>query len=125
MATRTTTAGNNTAKASTVTVASKPDTKGNDAGTPNRGKSSATARHPRLAAEQAVRHNSVQVHLPIVGEVMLPAKDELAFLGGVAALAIVGIMEWPVAAVLGTGHLLANNRHHKLVREFGEAMEEA
>jgi hypothetical protein len=120
-----TTARSNTAKASAVTVASKSGTEGNDTGTRNRGKSSSTARHPRRAAEQVVRQHSLQVHLPIVGEVVLPAIDQLAFIGGVIVLAIVGLVEWPVAVLLSAGHVLANSSHRKLVREFGEAMEAA
>jgi hypothetical protein len=124
MATRTT-ARNDITKASAVKAASRSDTMGNDAGTPNRSRSSAMAGHPRRAAEQALRHNSVQVHLPIMGKVVLPAKDELAYLGGVVALAIVGVVEWPIAAVLGAGHILAASHHHKMISEFGEALEAA
>jgi len=40
-------------------------------------------------------------------------------------LAIVGLLEWPVAALLGLGHGLALNRRNKVVRAFGEALEEA
>jgi hypothetical protein len=120
-----TTARNDIVKASAAKAASKSDTKGNNAGTPNRSKLSAMAGHPRRAAEQALRHNSVQIHLPVMGEVILPAKDELAYLGGIVALAVVGVVEWPIAAVLGAGHLLASSRHHKILSEFGEAMEAA
>ena len=84
-----------------------------------------TAGHPQAAADQATRRNSTEVWLPLVGTVKLPAPEELAFLGGVGVLAVVGAIEWPVAVVLGAGHALATNRRNKVVREFGEALEEA
>jgi hypothetical protein len=86
---------------------------------------SAVRMSPRHAAERAARHNSINIRLPIVGELEMPAKEELAFIGGVVALAVVGILEWPVAALLCIGHKLATSRHNKIIREFGEALEEA
>jgi hypothetical protein len=83
----------------------------------------AHAGHARAAADQATRRNSTQVNLPLVGTVKLPATDELAFLGGVGVLAVVGAIEWPVAVVLAAGHALASSRRNKTVREFGEALE--
>jgi len=78
------------------------------------------------AAERATRRNSVRLELPVVGEVHLPAtKEEIAFLGGVAFLTLIGVLEWPVAVLLGLGHGLAVNRHNKMIRAFGEALEEA
>jgi hypothetical protein len=79
--------------------------------------------HPRAAADQATRHNSTQISLPVVGSVRLPAGDELAFLAGVGVLAVVGAIEWPVAVLLGAGHALAASRRNKVVKEFGEALE--
>jgi len=81
--------------------------------------------HALLAAEQAMRRNSLHIRLPIAGELHLPAAEEVAFIGGVVALAIVGFLEWPVAVLLGLGHGLALNRRNKVVRSFGEALEEA
>jgi hypothetical protein len=81
--------------------------------------------HAALAAERAVRRNSLQVQLPIIGEFELPAAEEVAFIGGVTALAIAGVLEWPVAVLLGVGHGMAAARHNKLLRSFGQALEEA
>jgi hypothetical protein len=78
-----------------------------------------------LAAERAMRRNSTLLRLPIVGELRLPAPEEVAFIGGVAALAVVGLLEWPVAVLLGVGHALGTSRRNKVVRSFGEALEEA
>ena len=81
--------------------------------------------HPEPAAVRAGEKNSVRLELPCVGAVTLPSTDQLAFLGGVATLAAVGIIEWPVAALLGVGHLLAASRGNRVLRDFGEALEEA
>lgn len=81
--------------------------------------------HSLIAAEEAVRRNSVRLRVPIIGELRLPPAEQIAFLGGVAALAALEILEWPVAILLGVGHELAMNRHNKMMRAFGEALEEA
>jgi hypothetical protein len=81
--------------------------------------------HAMQAAEQATRRNMTHMTLPIVGALHLPAGEEMAFLGGVVALAVIGILEWPVALLLGAGHTLAPARRNKVVQAFGEALEEA
>ena len=80
--------------------------------------------HAVVAAEQAVRRNTLHLQLPIVGELELPAAEEVAYIGGVTVLAVVGVLEWPVAVLLGIGHGLATARHNKMLRAFGEALEE-
>ncbi len=76
-----------------------------------------------LAAEQAVRRTSLRLQVPVLGELILPAPEQVAFLGGVAVLAVIGVLEWPVAVLLGVGHGLATHAHRKLVRGLGEALE--
>jgi hypothetical protein len=78
-----------------------------------------------VASEQAIQRNSVHVELPVIGVIHLPPADELVFIGGVAGLAIAGLLEWPVALLLGVGHAMATNRHNKLLRSFGDALSEA
>jgi hypothetical protein len=82
-------------------------------------------RHPRAAAEEAARKNCTRMSLPFVGKIDLPPADELAFIGGLAVLGALGTLEWPIVAVLAVGHALVSNRRNKVVREFGEALEEA
>jgi hypothetical protein len=79
--------------------------------------------HAVLAAEQAVRRNSLFVRVPVLGELTLPPPEQVAFIGGVAVLAVIGVIEWPVAALLGIGHGLATQAHTKIVRALGEALE--
>ena len=64
---------------------------------------------------------SVDLPEPI-GTVRLPSPQRLAYYGGIAALGVFGIVDWPVVLVIGIGHLLAEDRHNKLLAEFGEAL---
>ena len=93
------------------------------------GDSATTAGHSGTATCAATcaatQHHSTKVTMPFLGTVQLPAADELAFLGGVGVLAVVGVIEWPVAVILGAGHALAMNHRYRMLREFGEALEEA
>jgi hypothetical protein len=79
----------------------------------------------RLAALQAIEQNSMRLNLPCVGTVRLPPPQHLAWYGGIAAVTALGCLEWPVAALLVAGHLLAQDHHNQLIHDFGEALEEA
>jgi hypothetical protein len=65
------------------------------------------------------------LEVPVLGTVTVPSRDQLVFFGGLGVLAVVGVIEWPVAAVVGAGHLLAAKRNNRALREFGEALEQA
>jgi predicted membrane protein len=54
----------------------------------------------------------------------VPPAEQLAFYAGVGAMAIFGIMEWPVVAALVVGHVLVNSQHNKVLQSLGEALEE-
>lgn len=54
----------------------------------------------------------------------LPAPEHLVFYAGVGAMAVFGIMEWPVVAALVVGHTLVNAQHNKVLQSLGEALEE-
>jgi hypothetical protein len=77
------------------------------------------------AVLRAIEKNTVGVVLPALGTVRLPPPQTLAWLAGVSALAVLEIVEWPVAVAIGAGHLLAQQTHMKLLHDFGEALEEA
>ena len=86
----------------------------------------AEARHDgRKAAEEATGKNSVRVAVPVIGTVTLPPPDQLAFVGGIAVLTALELIEWPVAVALAAGHFLAARSHNKIVQDFGEALQEA
>jgi hypothetical protein len=97
---------------------------------PSAGTSAAPAGEDHLrighgAVLHAIEKNTVTVVLPALGRLRLPPPEALAWLGGVATLAALGLIEWPVAAVIGAGHLLALQSHVKLLSDFGEALESA
>jgi hypothetical protein len=75
----------------------------------------------KRAAEQVTRCGRLE--LPLVGSVPMPPADQLAFLGGVATLVALGVVEWPVAVLLGAGHVLATQRDNRLLSAFGDALE--
>jgi len=77
------------------------------------------------AVLRAIQMNTVRIELPLIGEVRLPPGDTLAWLGGVAALAALGVLDWPVALVIGGGHVLAHQNHLRLLKDFGEGLEQA
>lgn len=76
------------------------------------------------AVEEIRRGESFLVNLPVVGHVEVPRPEQLAYYGGLAALAMFELIDWPVALVIAAGHIMANNHHNKLLEELGEAMEE-
>ncbi|WP_197379252.1 hypothetical protein [Mycolicibacterium mengxianglii] len=80
----------------------------------------------RREAVQRVRNaQSFAVQLPIFGRVRLPRPEQLAFYGALGVMAAAEIIEWPVALVLATGHLLLQDEHNRVAQEIGAALEEA
>lgn len=77
------------------------------------------------AALQVLDQESSPVVLPVLGHVALPAPERLAWYGGVAALALVGVIDWPVAAIIVAGHFLSDNARNRALKGFGEALDEA
>lgn len=76
------------------------------------------------AAARAEESSAGRLDLPLIGTIVLPPRKQLAFLAGLGALAVAGVIEWPVAAAVGLGHLLATSHSNETVRAFGEALEE-
>lgn len=79
----------------------------------------------REAVQKVRDAQSFAVELPVVGRVRLPRPEQLAFYGALGVLAAVEIIEWPVALVLATGHLLLHDEHSRVAQEIGEALEDA
>ncbi|HZC27146.1 MAG TPA: hypothetical protein VE287_08975 [Actinopolymorphaceae bacterium] len=97
-------------------------------GPSGRGPGTKTGSRPRTrgagpAARHAVRQNGIELSLPLVGEVCLPAPERLAWYAGVATLVVFGMVEWPVALVITVGHLLGEDHHNRLIEDFGAALE--
>jgi hypothetical protein len=66
-----------------------------------------------------------EVQLPVVGRVTLPPPERLVYYAGLGLLAVFEIVEWPVALMVGTGHMLADQQHRRVLHALGEALEEA
>lgn len=83
----------------------------------------------KTSQAEAVAHiregETFAINLPAIGQVEIPRPEALAYYGGLAALAALELIDWPVALVIAAGHLLASNHHNKLLEELGEAMEDA
>jgi len=79
----------------------------------------------RDAVQKIREGETFVVNLPVVGQVEIPRPEQLAYFGGLAALAALELIDWPVALVIAAGHLLASNHHNKILEELGDAMEEA
>jgi hypothetical protein len=80
---------------------------------------------PVLAAVRAIEKNTIRLDLPGGIALTLPPREQLAFYGGLATIAALGIIEWPLATVLAVGHLLVQDQHHRLLHDFGQALSEA
>jgi hypothetical protein len=78
----------------------------------------------REAVEYIRKGETFAVNLPVVGQVQVPRPDQLAYYGGLAALAAFELIDWPVAVVIAAGHILASNHHNRVLEELGEAMED-
>ncbi len=84
--------------------------------------------HRGTSQREAVEHiragETFFVNVPIFGRLEIPRPEQLAYYGGIAALAAFELIDWPVAVVIAAGHLMASNHHNRLLEELGEAMEE-
>jgi hypothetical protein len=76
------------------------------------------------AADAVAARHSVSFTVPVIGRVWIGEPKHLPFYAGVAILATFGVIEWPVAAVIVVGKLLADNAHRETLRDLGSALEE-
>jgi hypothetical protein len=79
----------------------------------------------RDAVQQIREGETFVVNVPVLGQLAIPRPEQLAYYGGLAALAALELIDWPVAVVIAAGHLLASNHRNKILEELGDAMEEA
>jgi hypothetical protein len=82
-----------------------------------------TSTRGRHAATHANQHNCLCITLPGLGPINLGPVDQLGYLAGLATLAALEIIEWPLACVIAAGHLLADQRRSSILHAFGEALE--
>jgi|GEM_PF-4969297 len=64
--------------------------------------------------------------IPILDlELNKPTRSSLAWYGGITAMAALGALEWPLAAVVMTGHLISENSRSPAVSGAAEGAESA
>lgn len=85
----------------------------------------ASASTHQRASDRMREADGMDLNLPMIGHVRVPRADHLAFYGGLAALAALQLLEWPVALVFGVGHALAENSHSRSMRQLGDAFQDA
>jgi predicted membrane protein len=50
------------------------------------------------------------MHIPVIDlELNQPTRSSLAWYGGVGTMATIGVIEWPLAAVIVASHLISQN----------------
>ncbi|OBI10140.1 hypothetical protein A5679_07430 [Mycobacterium scrofulaceum] len=79
----------------------------------------------RRPSERIREAESMRLNVPMLGQVRVPRADHLAFYGGLAALAAIQILDWPMVLLLGAGQALAESQHSRVVRGFGDALSDA
>jgi hypothetical protein len=69
---------------------------------------------------------SLNMKFPVLDlELHKPTRGSLAWYGTVGLMSAAGLLEWPVAVVLTTGHLIAENSRSETVASAGEGAESA
>ena len=62
------------------------------------------------------------VEIPYIGPVGWPLTGSLSYLITVGGLAAFCVIPWPVAGLLGLGHVMARNRDNRVVSEIGTGL---
>lgn len=99
-----------------------PRNEGDNDGHSNKGEPKVVGNQP---VAQPVGSHTTVISLPAFGTVQLPSKGTLAYFGAVAGLAALGLVEWPVAVIVGVGHMLAQQHGNAVLEEFGEGLGDA
>ena len=60
----------------------------------------------RDASERVARGRHYSVDLPIVGRVLVPPPEQLAIYAALGGLAVLELIDWPVAVAMGIGSAL-------------------
>ena len=64
--------------------------------------------------------------MPVTGWVVpLPAANSVPWIAGLALVAALEVIDWPVAVLLALGHTIMTNSKNKELRELAEGIESA
>lgn len=62
--------------------------------------------------------------IPVIDlELHRPTRGSLAWYAGIGTMAAVGAVEWPVAAIIATGHFVSENSRSPTVSQAAEGAE--
>ena len=78
----------------------------------------------RDASKRVAEARRFSVRLPLVGTVRVPPPDQLAFYGVLGGLAVLELIDWPVALAMGLGSALVA-RHFSELEDREEQLEAA
>ena len=73
----------------------------------------------RDASQRVAEARRFSIRLPLVGTVRVPPPDQLAFYGVLGGLAVLELIDWPVALAMGLGSALVA-RHFSELEETEE-----
>jgi hypothetical protein len=78
-----------------------------------------------VPATEPATESGWHVDVPLLGPVGWPPTGTLAFVVVLGGLAAAEVIAWPVAVIVGVGHVLARDHDHRLVQEIGEGLQVA
>ncbi|MCH5642755.1 cation-translocating P-type ATPase [Gordonia sp. ABSL49_1] len=64
------------------------------------------------------------VQVPVLGRISVPSPDQLAFYGALGLLAVLEVIDWPVALAVGVGHAATTRHLEQRVEEAEAEVEE-
>jgi cation-transporting P-type ATPase I len=68
----------------------------------------------REASKRVAEARRFSVRLPLIGTVRVPPPDQLAFYGVLGGLAVLELIDWPVALAMGLGSALVARHFSEL-----------
>lgn len=78
----------------------------------------------RDAARRVQQGKSYSIQLPVVGRVPVPSPEQLAIYAALAGLAVLEVIDWPVALAMGVGSAVVSRRLGTLQEREEELAEE-
>ena len=79
----------------------------------------------RDASRRVAEARKFSVRLPVVGTVAVPPPDQLAFYAVLGGLAVVELIDWPVAVAMGVGSAVVTRHLTELEKREASAQPEA
>ncbi len=74
-------------------------------------------------ASAVVERRILHWRVPVLGFDLEVPKELIPFYAGLGAMAVLEIIEWPLALVIAVGHTVASGSRNNTIRELGEGLE--